>query len=76
MSTHGTCGTCRLNDVVRAPSRPDRHLRRLVDDAFESVDEHQLATITEQWCRLALDRVLAKGEATSWASTRGPCPCS
>jgi cytochrome P450 len=40
-----------------------RHLRRLVDDAFESVDEHQLATITEQWCRLALDRVLAKGEA-------------
>lgn len=40
-----------------------RHLRRLVDDAFESVDEHRLATITEQWCRLALDRVLAKGEA-------------
>jgi len=40
-----------------------RHLRRLVDDAFEGVDEHQLATITEQWCRLALDRVLAKGEA-------------
>jgi cytochrome P450 len=40
-----------------------RHLRRLVDDAFESVDEHRLAAITEQWCGLALDRVLAKGEA-------------
>ncbi|MFI9489664.1 hypothetical protein ACIG47_24960 [Promicromonospora sp. NPDC052451] len=40
-----------------------RHLRRLVDDAFESVDEHHLAGITEQWCRRALDRVLAKGEA-------------
>jgi len=40
-----------------------RHLRRLVDDAFESVDEHRLASITERWCRLALDRVLAKGSA-------------
>jgi cytochrome P450 len=40
-----------------------RHLRRLVDDAFEGVDEHRLASITEHWCRLALDRVLAKGEA-------------
>lgn len=40
-----------------------RHLRRLVDDAFESVDEHRLATIVEQWCGIALDRLLAKGEA-------------
>jgi cytochrome P450 len=40
-----------------------RQLRRLVDDAFEGVDEHRLASITEHWCRLALDRVLAKGEA-------------
>ena len=40
-----------------------RHLRRLIDDAFESVDEHRLATITEQWCGLALDRLLAQGEA-------------
>lgn len=39
-----------------------RHLRRLVDDAFESVDEHRLATIVEQWCGIALDRLLAKGE--------------
>jgi cytochrome P450 len=40
-----------------------RHLRRLIDDAFESIDEHRLAAIVEQWCTLALDRVLAKGEA-------------
>jgi cytochrome P450 len=40
-----------------------RHLRRLIDDAFESVDEHRLATIVEQWCGIALDRILAKGEA-------------
>ena len=40
-----------------------RHLRRLIDDAFESVDEHRLAVIVEQWCGLALDRLLAKGEA-------------
>jgi cytochrome P450 len=40
-----------------------RHLRRLLDDAFETVDEHRLAAITEQWCRLALDRVQAKGSA-------------
>ncbi|MFD2795133.1 hypothetical protein ACFS27_16365 [Promicromonospora vindobonensis] len=40
-----------------------RHLRRLIDDAFESIDEHRLAAIVEQWCALALDRVLAKGEA-------------
>ncbi|MGI5191696.1 hypothetical protein ACQEVI_26390 [Promicromonospora sp. CA-289599] len=39
-----------------------RHLRRLVDDAFESIDEHRLATIVEQWCGIALDRLLAKGE--------------
>ncbi|MFD6448803.1 hypothetical protein ACFWEJ_27120 [Promicromonospora sp. NPDC060204] len=40
-----------------------RHLRRLVDDAFESVDEHRLAATVEYWCGLALDRVLAAGEA-------------
>jgi cytochrome P450 len=40
-----------------------RHLRRLIDDAFESVDEHRLAAVVEQWCGLALDRLLDKGEA-------------
>ncbi|WP_369372845.1 hypothetical protein AB1046_04730 [Promicromonospora sp. Populi] len=40
-----------------------RHLRRLLDDAFESVDEHRLAAVVERWCGLALDRVLAEGEA-------------
>ncbi|MDR7385771.1 cytochrome P450 [Promicromonospora iranensis] len=40
-----------------------RHLRRLIDDAFEGIDEHRLATIVEQWCGVALDRLLAEGEA-------------
>jgi cytochrome P450 len=40
-----------------------RHLRRLIDDAFEGVDEHRLAAMVEQWCDLALDRVLGTGEA-------------
>lgn len=49
-----------------------RHLRRLVDDAFESVDEHRLATIVEQWCGIALDRLLAKGEADLVGDSRAP----
>ncbi|MFC8798470.1 hypothetical protein ACFT2C_12120 [Promicromonospora sp. NPDC057138] len=40
-----------------------RHLRRLVDDAFEGFDEHRLAVTVRQWCETTLDRVAARGEA-------------
>lgn len=40
-----------------------RHLRRLVDDAFEGFDERRLAVTVRQWCESTLDRVAAKGEA-------------
>lgn len=40
-----------------------RHLRRLVDDAFEGFDEHRLATSVRRWCETTLDRVAARGEA-------------
>jgi cytochrome P450 len=40
-----------------------RHLRRLVDDAFDGFDEHRLAVNVRQWCDTTLDRVAAKGEA-------------
>jgi len=40
-----------------------RHLRRLVDDAFEGFDEHRLAATVRQWCESTLDRVAARGEA-------------
>jgi cytochrome P450 len=40
-----------------------RHLRRLVDDAFEGFDEHRLAVTVRQWCESTLDRVAARGEA-------------
>jgi cytochrome P450 len=40
-----------------------RHLRRLVDDAFEGFDERRLAVTVRQWCESTLDRVAATGEA-------------
>ncbi|MFD6140574.1 hypothetical protein [Promicromonospora sp. NPDC060271] len=40
-----------------------RHLRRLVDDAFEGFDERRLAGTVRKWCESTLDRVAAKGEA-------------
>ena len=40
-----------------------RHLRRLVDDAFEGFDEHRLAGTVRRWCESTLDRVAARGEA-------------
>jgi cytochrome P450 len=40
-----------------------RHLRRLIDDAFDGFDEHRLAVTVRQWCESTLDRVVGKGEA-------------
>ena len=40
-----------------------RHLRRLVDDAFEGFDERRLAVTVRQWCESTLDRVAVRGEA-------------
>jgi cytochrome P450 len=40
-----------------------RHLRSLVDDAFDGFDEHRLAVNVRRWCEATLDRVAAKGEA-------------